>query len=412
MKNLLGILACSLVSMQALATEAPEYVKIANIEAAGSGCPLGTVAKNVSSDKKAFTLSFSEFFAELYPGSLPSDSRKNCNLVVDLEFPEGWTYSVVSLDYRGFLDLSEGAKATTEASYYFQSQEEQVSFKAENEGPSTEDYSFRDTLNLNSVIWSPSCQGDKRALNIKTDIRLSSQDPWAEGLLTVDSIDGQFTQKYALVWKRCEKEAGDSSDEYRPPYDDLFPSAPSAYAINKMTYNGSGCPLGTVASNISEDKKAFTLIFDQFLAEAGQGVSIRESRKFCQITLDIDAPKGWSYALATFDYRGYAFLDDKVEAQQDASYYYQGANPGRDLTRTLKLQAPNGDVYDGDYTFRDYVPVNELNWSPCGASRALNVKASVRVNNRRARNSSGLITVDSLDGQVGVYHGLVWKPCR
>ena len=107
---------------------------------------------------------------------LPSDSRKNCSLVVDLDFPEGWTYSVVSLDYRGFLDLSEATKATTEAAYYFQSQADQVKFKAEREGPKVEDYGFRDTLNVNSVIWSPS-QGDKRALNIKTDIRLTSEDP-------------------------------------------------------------------------------------------------------------------------------------------------------------------------------------------------------------------------------------------
>ncbi|MFW7378633.1 MAG: DUF4360 domain-containing protein [Oligoflexus sp.] len=405
---------------QAWASEVPEYVSIRGVQTAGSGCPLGTVARNVSPDKKAFTLTFSEYLAEVFPGALPSDSRRNCNITVDLDFPTGWTFSVVSFDYRGYVVLDEGVSATTEASYYFQSGDSDVKFSSTVEGDIAEDYHFRDQVALASAVWSPTCEGVQRPLNLKTDIRLSAaNNPDGQGFLTIDSLDGEFKQKYALVWKRCDNNGGgnpgggNDDDDYRPPYDDQFPDAPNAFTIKNMTYNGTGCPLGTVANTISNDRRAFTLIYDSFVAEAGPGISLRESRKFCQLTMDIEAPSGWSFALSTFDYRGYAYLEPGVKAEQAATYYYQGANPGKDIKRSTTLAAQNaGDYFDDDYRFRDYVPVGDLSWSPCGKQRALNVKAEVRLDNRSARSNSGLVTMDSTDGEFGVYHGLVWKRCR
>jgi hypothetical protein len=403
-----------LLATSAWGTEAPEYVRVGDVTTAGSGCPLGTVAKNVSDDKTAFTLLFSEYLAEKYPGSSPSAARRNCNITVDLEFPEGWTYSVVSFDYRGYAALDEGMEATAQASYYFQSDSHTASFASTLAGPKYDTYHFRDELGLDAVIWSPDCSGDKRALNLSTEVRVADEGAadWAQGIITVDSFDSQFAQKYSLVWRRCDdgggsEEPDDGSDwDYRPGYDDQFPEAPADFSIDSLTVNGSGCKLGSSASLISDDRRAFTLLFDSFYAEAGPGLSFRDARKNCQITVDLDYPDGWTFALATFDYRGFSFLEEGVTAQQTAYYYFQGES--NQFTRKETL--PGG--YNDLYHFRDYVPLDALRWAPCGKKRALNVNSSIFVNNLRNRGNSGLITMDSVDGEFGAYHGLVWRRCR
>ena len=401
------MIAACLMSGQSFANdEVPSYVKINSIAAAGTGCPLGTIAKNVSSDKKAFTMTFSDYIAEVYDGSLPADSRRNCTLTVDLDFPEGWSYSVVNFDYRGYVYLDEKVNAIAKAQYYFQSQEQNAEFVSRLTGETDRDYHFRDSLGLDAVIWSPDCDGASRPLNLQTQIRVNNnRNKNGEGFITVDSIDGEFSQSYGLVWKKCPTKPEQPVDDWRPDYDDRFPTAPANVTISDLTYNGSGCPLGTIAETISGDKKAFTLAVDSFIAEAGPGISIRESRKNCQVTMSLDYPSEWTFAIATFDYRGYMYLDNRVEASQGARYYFQGQPNSIDISETKKGLA------DEDYHFRHIVPVDALNWAPCGAKRALNINTDIRVNNRRARSKEGFITVDSQDGEFKAYHALVWRKC-
>ncbi|MCX6128176.1 MAG: DUF4360 domain-containing protein, partial [Proteobacteria bacterium] len=89
-----------------------EPVTIKSIKVNGSGCPLGTVSQNISDDKTAFTLTFSEFVAETGPNTAPSLSRKNCVANLTLAVPAGWQYSIGSFYYRGFMDLDQGIRAT------------------------------------------------------------------------------------------------------------------------------------------------------------------------------------------------------------------------------------------------------------------------------------------------------------
>ena len=406
------VAAWSLLGSNAMANEAPPYVKIKSIAAAGSGCPLGTIAQNISADNKAFTMTFSEYIAEVYPDSLPADSRRNCSLTVDLDFPQGWTYSVVNFDYRGYVFLDDKVQAVAKAQYYFQSQEQNAEFVARIDGESDQDYHFRDSLGLDAVIWSPGCDGAERPLNLKTQIKVNNnRNINGEGFITVDSIDGEFSQTYGLIWKKCPGATptppSQPSTDWRPIYDDRYPDAPASASIKNLTYNGSGCPLGTIAQTISSDKKAFTLLFDSFLAEVGPGVSIREGRKNCQIILDLDYPGDWTYAIAHFDYRGYMYLDKDVEATQAANYYFQGQQ------NTLTRDGTEKGFKDQDYHFRHTIPVDGLNWAPCGVKRALNVNTSIKLRNtnRRNRDNAGVITVDSQDGELSAYHALVWRKC-
>jgi hypothetical protein len=182
--------------------------------------------------------------------------------------------------------------------------------------------------------------------------------------------------------------------------------APPYVRVRSISYAGSGCPAGSVAQNISPDRQAFTLLFDNYIAQAGPGVPFSEKRKNCQLNIDLDFPQGWSFSLVNVDYRGYASLDPGVTASQQSLYYFQGQGA------TGRLSTPMVGPYDQDYQISDTLGVAALVWSPCGMQRALNVNTSLLVNNAANPNGNGLITTDSIDGGIKLIYGLRWQQCH
>lgn len=195
-----AIAAC--LSGTAALADAPDYVRVRSIVYAGTGCPAGSVAENVSPDKTALTLLFDSYVAEVGPGVPLNQKRKNCSINIDLQFPQGWSFTVATFDYRGYTSLQRNVKGLQKSIYYFQGQGQQASLETPMRGPIDRDYQIRDTLGLVAEVWSP-C-GASRSLNIKSEVRLdNSAAPRASGLMTVDSIDSTFTTIYGLKWKRC-----------------------------------------------------------------------------------------------------------------------------------------------------------------------------------------------------------------
>lgn len=192
--------AALFAASQAQAQSAPEWVNVRGITYAGSGCPAGTVAQNISPDRLAFTLLFDNYVAEAGPGVPLSQSRKNCAVNIDLQYPAGWTYTLFAIDYRGFANLQAGVTGTQKASYYFQGSGQTHSGQSTLYGPRQSDYTYRDTFANQS--WSV-CRVF-RSLNINTQVRVdNSAAPSRSGMMTVDSIDGQVVQTYGIIWRRC-----------------------------------------------------------------------------------------------------------------------------------------------------------------------------------------------------------------
>jgi hypothetical protein len=181
--------------------DVPDYVRVRSISYAGSGCPAGSVAENISLDKQAFTLLFDSYIAEVGPGVPVREKRKNCQLLVDLDFPQGWTYTVMDVDYRGYVSIERGVTAEQSSAYYFQGQGATARLTTAMRGPKDEDFHIRDTLGLSAVVWAP-C-GARRALNINSQINLTQTARNAAGVIMQDSIDGNLTQVYNLKWQRC-----------------------------------------------------------------------------------------------------------------------------------------------------------------------------------------------------------------
>ena len=175
--------------------------------------------------------------------------------------------------------------------------------------------------------------------------------------------------------------------------------------VRSLSHGGSGCGVGTVAENISPDAKAFTLVFSNYAAEIGPNVPRVENRKFCNILVDLKVPSGWSYSLFRVDYRGYVNLDAGVQGVQQSSYYFQGLSVGTRPFRTVF----NGPI-DRNYQTKDALALEASNWSPCGVSRALVLQTEVRLTSSQ-RRAQGIITTDSINGEVEHKYGVQWKRC-
>lgn len=179
---------------------------------------------------------------------------------------------------------------------------------------------------------------------------------------------------------------------------------PNEVHINKISYNGTGCPLGTVAENMADDAKAFTLLFDSYVAEAGPGIPFSANRKNCQIAVDLQFPQGWSYTIFTVDYRGYAKLEPGTSGAQQSTYYFQGQ------PKSAVLKTTYTGPKDSDYHIRDTLGLSSLVWSPCGVNRAVNINTQVRANATGGRRA--LMTLDSIDGELKHVYGIQWRRCN
>lgn len=181
---------------------------------------------------------------------------------------------------------------------------------------------------------------------------------------------------------------------------------PQYVRIRSFSYNGSGCPIGSVAENVAPDYTAFTLLFSSYTAEVGPGIPFALKRKNCQINIDLDFPSGWSYSVFKVDYRGYISAQPGVLGTHQALYYFQGSG------QTARLRTNIPGPVDRNYQVSDRFDLQTSVWSPCGATRALNLNSEVRLENTRNPYGAGLMTLDSVDGSVAMVYGMQWRRCR
>lgn len=171
-------------------------------------------------------------------------------------------------------------------------------------------------------------------------------------------------------------------------------------SIKNVAHSGNGCRPGSVASNISPDNKALTFMFDDFIVELnGRGTS----RKTCRLNIELEAPLGWSYAIFNVNFRGYASLDQNTTAVQTTGYSVQ--NAARNIAK-INFTGP----IDEDYQTEMAIPVSTAPYSEC-LNPKVTIDAGIEVTARPSALGNGLMTVDSIDGELTHQYSLVWKRC-
>jgi hypothetical protein len=221
------------------------------------------------------------------------------------------------------------------------------------------------------------------------------------------AVGGAVTALLAATFASPTASASSPSfDIAEPPYFTDVPSDQMAIAV--LTVNGSGCEEGTAAVAVSEDNQAFTVTYSDYIAMVGVGAGSTDFRKNCQLNLAVQVPQGFTYAVASVDYRGYASLAAGATGMEKASYYFQGSPDTAEFTHDF-----TGPM-DDNWTVSDVTDLESLVWAPCGEIRNFNINTELRVNTGTSdpTKTTSLMTMDSADGEIETTYHVAWRECE
>lgn len=172
--------------------------------------------------------------------------------------------------------------------------------------------------------------------------------------------------------------------------------------LGEPGYGGTGCPGGSVSATLSPDATSLSLLFDEYIVEAGGDTGKKFDRKSCNIAIPVHVPQGISVSVIAIDYRGYNNFQAGADSQFNVEYFFAGA---RGPTFTRKFRGPQ----DEDYLIQNKLTAQTIVWSKCGADVNLRTNSSIRVNTRN--NQQAMATVDSQDVSAAIVYQLQWKKC-
>jgi hypothetical protein len=187
-------------------TPPPGSITIDVVNVNGSGCPAGTAAVAVSPDNQAFTVTYSQYITLVGVGAGPLDSRKNCQINVIVNVPQGFTYALAKADHRGYADLAPGAKGQLSTYVYFQGMSQTLKATHNFSGEYNDSWQRTDEVEVAALIYAP-C-GAKRNLNVNTALSVNkgTSDPKkTTSRMDMDSTDGSVTTLYHFSWLKCPK---------------------------------------------------------------------------------------------------------------------------------------------------------------------------------------------------------------
>lgn len=183
-------------------------------------------------------------------------------------------------------------------------------------------------------------------------------------------------------------------------------SATAQIHLGQPSYGGNGCPQGTAAVAVTEDGKTLSVLFDRFIAEAGNTTGRRIDRASCNLRIPVSIPAGFSVAIIQSDYRGFtAVPGGGASATFNAEQFFAGQARGPKTTK--KFVGPRND------DFLISAPVVATAWSQCGGDAILAVNTSATAMSNSAMQQT-MIAVDSLDinqQDVGIFYSLSYRRC-
>lgn len=180
-----------------------------------------------------------------------------------------------------------------------------------------------------------------------------------------------------------------------------LPSFADDIRLGDPAYNGTGCPMGSASVALSPDKKSLSILFAEFMVEAGGTTGRPIHRKNCDIAIPVHVPNGLSVSVISIDYRGFNSLPLGAMSQFNAEYFFAGTR-GPSYTKTFM------GVQNDNYALRNALQGVSTSFSPCGQDVNLRANTSIFV---RSTGANAMSTVDSADIKAGLVYSLQWRRC-
>lgn len=184
-------LAAALVAATLVPPPGPVTIEL--VTAGGTGCKPGTTTVAMSGDNEAFTVTYSDFLVQ----AKGAEAKKSCTIEVKLNHAAGYAYGIAATDYRGFANLSDGARGVQRNTYRFPGFPTRHSSRTYS-GPMSDNWQVTDVPD--GVQHGP-CK-DRKPLVIETELKVTGKGS-ATSFMTMDSTDSSVSSTFRLAWKRC-----------------------------------------------------------------------------------------------------------------------------------------------------------------------------------------------------------------
>ncbi len=165
----------------------------------GNGCPQGTVAATLSPDATTLSILFDAYIVEVGGQTGRPFDRKSCNVSIPVNVPQGYSVSIISVDYRGFNQLPQGASSAFNVQYFFAGSQG-PGFVRNFNGPLIDEYLIHNELQIGAVVWSACGASPLLRTNASLSVRTAGGQ---SAMATVDSEDVAAALIYLLQWRRC-----------------------------------------------------------------------------------------------------------------------------------------------------------------------------------------------------------------
>lgn len=183
-------------------------VYIESFTSSGQGCPSGSVSLQLSPDGNAITVLYDRFQLQALGSSLPN-LEMNCRIDAVIRKPKMMGFSVESVDFRGFVQLDAGVKASQKVKVLAGGSKRLRKLSGDFgyerwQGPLAQSYMltaispFEAPEVLNCIPFSK-----KTKMSIQSKIKITNAGGGRTGLLAVDTADGRLAQKYNIKWHNC-----------------------------------------------------------------------------------------------------------------------------------------------------------------------------------------------------------------
>lgn len=185
---------------------------------------------------------------------------------------------------------------------------------------------------------------------------------------------------------------------------------PGRVPVGRPTAGGNGCPAGTMRVVFAPDNLSFSILFDQFVAQAEGGRGERRDVMTCDALIPIEIPAGLQMEITRVDYRGFVALPEKARARLHALFNFRGrGGDGDRLNMRFNFQGPVMDNYEITTDLLNETKTG-TEISPCGGQTVLRVYNQLQVISRKA-GETAQATVDSIDGQTNAVYHVNWRSC-
>jgi hypothetical protein len=197
-KSMMGFLVAAACAFSA--TAGAQTLELGYPSYGGNGCPQGSASVNLDPASNTISMLFDQYIVEAGSNGKTLD-RKSCQIRVPVKIPQGWSFSIIQVDYRGFVSLpSYSSRAQFSAEYFFAGMRGPRKVNNFYSGYNS-DYLITNKLGIEALVWSP-C-GAEAMLSANTAMLVSNSDYRSTAMATVDSADITAGLIYHIQWRRC-----------------------------------------------------------------------------------------------------------------------------------------------------------------------------------------------------------------